>query len=167
MSLRMRNMKYDSNTGTREDFKTARKAAATVIMGSNTLRTRSAPMRNGLKRVVNLYTLLRSKDAMDAMLPVPKKAASMRNKNRAAWRRSLGMMVRVNILDFGGEGACKPRSRIIHERRQNPNTYLSFTSIGQWSSFLMRAFRSPQAVKHEPICNKKIINNKERCRGKR
>ena len=78
-------------------------------------------MRNGLNRVVNLYTLLRSKDAMDAMLPVPKKAASMRNKKTAACRRSPGAIARVYIFELCDVVGCKPRSKTIHERRHNPS----------------------------------------------
>lgn len=52
------------------------------------------PIKKGLKRVVNLYTLLISNDATLAMLPVPKKAALMRTRNIAACLMSPGSNLR-------------------------------------------------------------------------
>jgi hypothetical protein len=88
-SLSAMKTRYAGNGGVARSFSKHRNATATVIMGTRTFSINSAPMRNGLNRVVNRYTDEISNDATLAMLPVPKNAALMSARNVAACRATL------------------------------------------------------------------------------
>ena len=96
-SLSAMKVRYAGNGGIARVFSRHRNAVATVIIGTSTLSISSAPMRNGLNRVVNRYTELISNDATLAMLPVPKNAALISARNVAACRATLASAARTSL----------------------------------------------------------------------
>lgn len=72
----------------------------TTKKGISTLMINSVPIKNGLKMVVNRYTLSREKLPNDATLPVPKNATLMKNKNMRTERTSLALSVRRSVIRF-------------------------------------------------------------------